>query len=454
MFQNPRVTSFQHSRNRILVVCLLLATVTLAVYWPARHYDFIGYDDPDYVFDNQMVRDGLTLHGIQWSLIDRQADNWHPLTWLSHMADCQLFGVNPSAHHIVNVAFHCANAVLLFLLLNTMTAAFWRSAFVAALFALHPLRVESVAWISERKDVLSGFFFLLTLRAYALYAKGKNPAQSAETKSRGIFCKLSLPFFLLGLLSKPTLVTTPLVMLLLDFWPLQRFKHSTFQRLLFEKWPFFLLSIVFAIITLIAQQPALPSPHAGFFLRAENVVANYYGYIEKLFWPHSLSFLYLRPETIPFHLLLQAATVLFFISALAVVARRRCPAFAIGWLWFLIVLLPMSGIVPLGHLSIADRYTYLSGIGIYLMTTWAIVDFTKTFLPELSRKIIFGIAAAIILAVCAILSRQQLAYWQNTETLMEHALKVDPNNGIARVNLDAWRFAQEHPEKKKQLRIP
>jgi protein O-mannosyl-transferase len=456
------VVNVHSNRLQTFFACAFLIAATLAVYWPARHYDFVAYDDNDYVYENKMVLSGLTWQGVEWSFVDRQANNWHPLTWLSHMTDCQVFGLNAGGPHMVNVALHCANAVLLFLLLQTLMRRsvevssrqkdfFWRNLFIAGLFALHPLRVESVAWISERKDVLSGFFGLLSLLCYARYASGSGRPELS------LSYRLAVIFFAGGLLSKPMLVTLPLVMLLLDYWPLRRWPAplkspgadtgniSALQRLLTEKWPFFLLSLIFCVITLMAQQPGLPGQNAGLSTRLESIPVNYFGYLEKLVWPQNLSFLYLRPDTIPIGQFFLSALALLLISALAFTFYRRCPALAVGWLWFLIVLLPVCGIVSLGRLSIADRYTYLPAIGFYLMLTWALTDLAGQKLPAWSKQILLGSGAAFLLAVCAVLSRQQLASWQNTQTLYEHALKVDPNNDVAKQNLHIYLFEKANP---------
>ena len=462
--QNPRVNAPPSNpcRRWHILACAFLVLATLAVYWPARHYQFVAYDDDNYVYNNSIVRAGLTWQGVEWSFVDRQANNWHPLTWISHMLDCQIFGLHADGPHMVNVAFHCANAVLLFLLLQALTRrntetpsqsadTFWRNLFVAALFALHPLRVESVAWISERKDVLSGFFGLLTLLCYVKYATGSGQPRLS------LSYRLAALFFTCSLLSKPMLVTLPLVMLLLDYWPLQRFLtvgvqasawSSTLQRLLLEKWPFFLLTAIFCVITLLAQNPGLPSQHAGLFDRVETVATNYLGYLEKLLWPQNLTFLYLRPDTIPAAEFLLAVLVLFCLSALAFACRRRCPAFAIGWFWFLIVLLPVCGLVSLGRLSIADRYTYFPSIGFYLMMIWGLADLAGKLFPVHVKQILLGTAAVIVLAVCAVLSRQQLSYWHDTQTFYEHALKVNPDNDVAKQNLNIYLFEKAHPDRR------
>jgi hypothetical protein len=439
--------SSQNHRWRIFA-CAFLVIATLAVYWPARHYKFVAYDDDNYVYNNPTVLAGLTWAGVEWSFVDRQANNWHPLTWMSHMADCQIFGLNAGGPHMVNVAFHCANAVLLFLLLQALmrrnaeaqpAEVFWRNLFIAALFALHPLRVESVAWISERKDVLSGFFGLLTLLCYTKYAT------SSGLPRLSLSYRLAVLFFACSLLSKPMLVTLPLVMLLLDYWPLQRLNSLALQRLLIEKWPFFLLAAVFCVITLSAQQPGLPSQPIGLFDRLEIVTTNYLGYLEKLLWPQNLSFLYLRPDTIPISEFLLSVVALLCISGLAFIYRQRYRALAMGWLWFLVVLLPVCGLVSLGRLSIADRYTYLASIGFYLMAAWSLADLVGKLFPVRIKQILLGTTAIVVLAVCAMLSRQQLSYWQNTQTFYGHALKVDPNNYVAKQNLSIYQFEIDHP---------
>ena len=445
------------SKRRNWLACLFLAAATFAVYWPARHFAFVDYDDDDYVFDNTVVRAGLTWPGFVWAFVDQHNCNWHPLTWLSHMADCQFFGVHPGAMHLENVLIHCANSVLLLLLLNSMTNAFWRSAFVAALFALHPLRVESVAWISERKDVLSGFFFMLTLLCYAKavtsdkgQVTGKSTNSSLVTRHSPLYL-LSLLCFVLGLLSKPMLVTVPIVLLLLDFWPLQRFTihdlRFTIAGLIREKISFFALSIMAGIITLLAQRAGggwVPAnPH--FFQHIGNVVIGYWNYVEKLLWPENLSFLYLRPDKISIAEFFLAASVLAGISVVAAIQLRRRPWFAAGWLWFLVMLLPVSGLLQLGRLSIADRYTYLPAIGFYLIVVWGIADLLASLFPEKIRRTLAIAGAAAVLLACAILTRRQLACWQNTETLMTRALQLDPDNYVARTNLHIYRFEKEHP---------
>ena len=440
------------------MACLVTVLVTLAIYWPARHYGFVDYDDNDYVFQNPTVSAGLRWYGLEWSFVDQHASNWHPLTWLSHMLDCQLFGVNPGPAHMVNVLIHCANTVLLLLLLNSLTGKFWRSVMVATLFAWHPLHVESVAWISERKDVLSGFFFMLTLWMYVLYARREAappPASSENPKTdnatatpRRIFYRLSLGFFILGLLSKPMLVTTPLILLLIDFWPMNRFApcgqtvagSKTTKIILTEKLPFYLASIVIGIITFLAQREGGATSSGaplGVFTRVGGAVTGYLGYLEKLFWPNNLSCLYLRPAHINPHTLLIAILVLLGISLFSATQLRR-PYLIMGWLWFGGMLLPVSGLIQFGLQSIADRYTYLPSIGFFIMCVWGAADLAESLVPIRVRKLSLGAVAVALLSVCALRSAQQLACWRNTETLMDQALKIDPDNYIAHADLGIY----------------
>jgi len=448
------------SRYRTWLACLILALGTLAIYWPARHYGFVDYDDNHYIFNNPTVRAGLSWWGLVWSFVDQHASNWHPLTWLSLMLDCQLFGLNAGPQHMVNVLFHCANAALLLVLLNSMTGAFWRSAVVAALFAWHPLRVESVAWISERKDVLSGFFFMLTLWMYVLHVKKEifpaaaKPGEAMLPEGppatrRSTIYRLAMIFFILGLLSKPMLVTLPLILLLIDFWPLNRFAAvngnlsgmKIARSLVVEKLPFFFFSIIIGVITFFAQREGgatTSTPPLGFFSRMGDAIVGYLDYLEKLFWPHNLACLYLRPEHIRLGILLIAVLVLAGISIVAMANFRHRPYLAMGWLWFLVMLLPVSGLIQFGLQSIADRYTYLPSIGFFIMCVWGAVELVEFLFPPSARRFLPGAATAAILAVCAVLSHHQLAYWQNTQTLMEHALKIDPANYIAHGDLGVY----------------
>jgi hypothetical protein len=438
-------------RRKTAAVCLLLFFGTLALYWPVRHFDFVQYDDNEYVFDNPTVRAGLSWWGVAWSFVDAHALNWHPLTWLSHMLDCQLFGLNPGPHHMVNALLHSANAALLFLALQSMTGAFWRTAFVAALFAWHPLRVESVAWISERKDVLSGFFFLLTLWAYTRFTKQQDAATRRKTGFSTIWrsssYRWSLFFFVLGLLSKPMLVTVPVVLLLVDLWPLNRLKAPATgnerwcgmpKALLLEKLPFLFLALGLSVITFFAQRSGGAFEPVPIPLRIENAAVGYVTYLEKLFWPKDLACLYLRPSSIPQVRLLLSVLVLSAITLLSALVFRRRPYLGVGWLWFCVMLLPVSGLVPVGLQSVADRYTYLPAIGLLLAILWGTYDLVASKVSLKVSSSLFMVVTIPILLACVLATHRQLFYWRDTETLMTRVLQLDPNNYIAHANLGVF----------------
>jgi protein O-mannosyl-transferase len=443
------------AKARLRFIGLLLALVTLLVYLPVCHYQFVTFDDNDYVAKNHIVQQGLTWAGVKWAFMAGHANNWHPLTWLSHMLDCELFGLNAGAHHSVNVLFHAANAVLLFVLLLRMTNALWPGAFVAALFAWHPLHVESVAWISERKDVLSTLFALLTLLAYVRHAKSaasdkrqvtdeeKNtgtPVMPRVTRHVSLYLWLALIFYALGLMSKPMLVTLPFVMLLLDFWPLKRVTGDQWQvagvlRLAFEKRPFFLLAAVSCIVTVFAQHSGgavVPLALVPLRYRLVNAVTAYLDYFLKMLWPANLAVLY----PLPAHLLRTqffAATVfLIVISCWVWKTRRTRPYLLVGWLWFLGTLVPVIGLVQVGGAALADRYTYLPSIGVFLAVAFGVRDLAARFsIP----KTVITVAAAAILAACLLLTEHQLRYWRDSESLFTRALVVTRDNAVAHLNL-------------------
>ena len=327
----------QHSAFPPRFIALLLALVTLAIYLPVLNDVFVNFDDDDYVTNNRVVKNGLTPAGIHWAFTTFHSANWHPVTWLSHMLDCQLFGLNPAAHHFVNALIHSVNAALLFLLLLRLTKLKWPSLIVAALFAWHPLHVESVAWIAERKDVLSTFFALLALLSYAKFVK--------ENCRRSFW--LALIFFALGLMAKPMFVTLPFVLLLLDFWPVQRFSKSTIQRLLVEKIPFFLLAAGSCVVTFLAQreEAVRTLKQVSLSLRLENAAAAAATYLFQIFWPANLAVFYPMPDKIAPIAIIISATALLLISWLAWLARKTCPCLITGWLWFLGALVPVIGLV-------------------------------------------------------------------------------------------------------------
>ena len=403
---------------------LALALVTLVVYLPVTGYDFSNFDDPDYVTQNPMVQRGLTGPGAVWAFTGYHASNWHPLTWLSHMLDCDLFRLNPGGHHFVNLLFHVANTVLLFVLLLRLTGRSWPAAFIAALFAWHPLHVESVAWVAERKDVLSTFFALLALLKYTAYAR---------TQSKRDFW-LAVLLLALGLLSKPMLVTLPCVMLLLDFWPLQRFQSNALQKLALEKWPFFFLSAASCIVTYLAQRTEAVASltKAPLDLRLENVLVAYAEYIFKTVWPVNLAVFYPLPKHYPPAQWLLAALLLATITGVAWYVRRTKPYLLTGWLWFLGTLVPVIGLVQVGDQAFADRYTYFPLIGIFLAVIFLIADAAKG--PRIVEKAQAAVGA-VSLAACLVLTTHQLQFWRNSETLFTRDLAVTGGNALAHLNL-------------------
>jgi tetratricopeptide (TPR) repeat protein len=412
-------------------MAVALALVTLAVFCPVTGFQFVNYDDPDFVTANPHVQAGLTAAGFQWAWGSEVARNWHPITMLTHMLDCQLFGVKPWWPHLVNALLHAANTVLLFGLFQRMTGALWRSAAVAALFALHPLHVESVAWVAERKDVLSTLFWFLTIWAYVRYAeKMKSPISNSKL-SYG----LSLLFFALGLMSKPMLVTVPCTLLLLDYWPLGRMKPGApAWRLGAEKIPFFALSAALCVVTFFVQE------HGGAVQRLQdfplgsrlaNALVSYVRYIEKMFWPRHLAGLYLRSGSWPWWVVTLATLLLLAVSALVLAQRRRRPYLAVGWFWYLGTLVPVIGLVQVGMQAMADRFTYVPMIGLFVMLVWGGWELAGAW--RLGR--LAPAATALALAACAALTFHQEFYWQDSETLYKRMIDATPNNYMARYNL-------------------
>jgi tetratricopeptide (TPR) repeat protein len=407
-----------------LLVCVLLILATLAVYWPVHKYDFVHYDDDDYVTDNQNVQRGLTWQSIKWAFTTSHASNWHPLTWLSHIIDCQLFGANAGYHHLVNLLFHIANTLLLFIVFNRMTKALWPSAFVAALFALHPLHVESVAWIAERKDVLSTLFWLGTMLAYARYAERPSPLRYVAT----------LFLFALGLLSKPMLVTLPFVLILLDYWLLNRL-NSKFSILnsAIEKIPFFVFSILSSIITFIVQHKG-GAVTADIDLRARvsNALVSYVAYIGKMFVPVRLAVLYPHPANgIPLAKALVCALVLMLLTVFFLYFARRYKYLAVGWLWYLGTLVPVIGIVQVGVQALADRYTYIPLTGLFVIIAFAANDLCAK-LP--GAKPALAYIAILVLAAATVATANQLKYWKDSFALFDHTLAVTQNNYVMHNN--------------------
>jgi len=415
---------------------LFLILLVLTAFGGVSKNEFVGYDDQLYVTQNDHVQAGLTKEGLIRAFTTPAAANWHPLTMVSHMLDCQIYGVHPMGHHLTNLFFHIANTLLLFLLLLEATGRRWESAVVAALFGIHPLHVESVAWISERKDVLSGFFGILTLLSYVRYARKPHPLRYAAT----------LFLFVLGLLSKPMLVTLPIVFLLLDFWPLNRVqapdRYSAWMRLhnlkmyrfiVAEKAPFFFLSLLSGIVTMIVQAEAgAMATWGGIPLGARllNALVSYQRYMEKIIWPENLAVFYpytFFPPLSP-HVIGAVVFLLFMTVAAFLLGRRHHPYVPFGWFWYLITLLPVIGIVQVGTQSMADRYTYLPSIGVFIAIVWGISSLFRE-IPR--RRITLTALPAAVLILFSIVTWRQVEYWRNTRTLFQHATEVTEKNWLA-----------------------
>jgi protein O-mannosyl-transferase len=419
-------------------ICLLLAAGTLSVYWPLKNCEFINYDDQVYVSENPHVSAGLTWSGVAWAFQTFHASNWHPLTWLSHMLDVELFGRGPGGAHFMNLLLHTGNAILLFLLLWRLTGAQWRSAWVAALFAWHPLHVESVAWISERKDVLSTFFGLLSLLMYVHYVK-RSEVQSLKSK---IAYGWALLFFALGLMSKPMLVTWPMVMLLLDYWPLQRVKEAEWRPaswypLLLEKIPFFALSAISCGVTFFAQQKggAVASlTDVSLSGRIQNALVSYVRYLGKTFWPVDLAIPYPYLGN-SWGVVLMAAGIVVGLSVVAVLAGHRRRYLFTGWFWFLGMLVPVIGLVQVGAQSMADRYTYMPLTGLFLILAWGAGELAERW-PQMKPGL--GVTAILLLAACAWRTEEHLQYWRDSGALARHAIAVTSNNETAYSNLGIY----------------
>ncbi|MHC4220928.1 MAG: tetratricopeptide repeat protein, partial [Planctomycetota bacterium] len=414
--------------RKSLLICLVLAAATFAAFEQVRHNDFINFDDPRYVTENAHVKSGLTFKSVIWAFSSGYASNWHPVTWISHMVDYELFGMNASGHHMMNLLFHIVNSLLLFLVLKMMTNSLWPSAFVAASFALHSLHVESVAWISERKDVLSTLFWLLTMAAYVRYDRQRN-------------IKNYLPIMVclaLGLMAKPMLVTLPFVLLLLDYWPLGRLQFMSQNKksdslnigyLIAEKIPLFALAAMSSVITFLVQQSggAVETlQHRPLNIRIGNAIISSLQYIIKMIWPSSLAPLYPHPGVnIVWQHVLIAFIVLAGITAVVIKMSRSRRYLAVGWLWYIGTLVPVIGIVQVGIQSMADRYAYVPLTGIFIMIAWLAAELSAEFRY---RKIISGIAAVVVLTALLLCTRMQVRHWKNSISLFEHTLSVTKNN--------------------------
>ena len=431
------ISTTQHKKwNDGHLPYLLLILIILTIYYRIPGFDFINFDDPHYITNNQIVQLGITTRGIKLAFSTYHANNWHPLTWISHMLDCQFFDLNPGMHHLSSLLLHIVNSVLLMFIFYKMTNATWKSFWVAFLFAVHPMHVESVAWISERKDVLSAFFWIVTLLSYIRYAKRPGYRRYAV-----IFL-----FFAFGLLSKPMVVTLPFVLLLLDFWPLERFKFIQYKSvkqtkqfpyragttLIIEKIPLLCLALITSCITIYAQEYAIKSIGTyPIYLRLGNAIISYVNYIIKMIFPLNLAIFYPYPKAIAAWKILCAGLLLSSITFLIIKSALKAPYFLTGWFWFLGTLIPVIGLVQVGSQSMADRYTYLPFIGLFIMLVWGLDEF---FSKKYSKKIIYPLY--VIMATSFIFTAYfQTLHWKNSQTLFKHAIKVVDNNWLAFNNL-------------------
>jgi tetratricopeptide (TPR) repeat protein len=407
------------------IVMAVLTIVVLAVFWQVHKFEFTNYDDNVYVSNNEHISSGFTLHNIAW-LFTRDVGRWHPLVGLTQMLDCELFGLNPGRHHLINLFFHIINTLLLFVVLRKMTTAFWQSVFVAALFALHPMHVEPVAWISGRKDLLCTLFFFLTIAAYFHYVK--NHARR--------WYAIALVLFALGLLAKPMLITLPFILLLLDYWPLQRFQLKIPLRLIWEKIPFFALSIGSTVATFLIQRSigaVRTTEPIPFAMRVANAVVSYGKYIEKMFWPTHLAVFYPHPgENLPLWQTLAAFVSLMIITILVIRLAKNYKYLFVGWFWYLATLIPVIGLVQIGSHSMADRYSYITLTGLFIIVAWGANDLLGKWKY---KHVILELSALAVITILMVLTWFQIGFWHDTFSLFDHALKVTNGNYIAHNNL-------------------
>lgn len=415
--------------RQTVLLCVILFALVAATYLPSLRNGFTNFDDELYVTANTQVQRGVTWDGFIWAFTHTVCANWHPLTCLSHMLDCQLFGLRPWGHHLTSLLLHAANSVLLFLVFLRLTGATWRSFVVAALFGLHPLHVESVAWISERKDVLSTFFWTLTLLAYARFAE----ASKKPERHGALAYAIALVCFALGLMSKPMLVTVPFVLLLLDYWPLRRWQEKGLGKLVLEKTPFFLLTAISSAVTFAVQaqagavQVALPLT-----ARLENTVVSYCRYLGKLFHPANLCAFYPRPDHWPMPIVFLSLVLLGGITVFVAMRWRRQPYLAVGWFWYIGILVPVVGLVQVGDQSMADRYTYVPAIGIFVSLIWGLHELTRR--RRYQQAVLSGVATTAVI-LCVPITCRQISTWKDGEALFRQVLAVTHNNYIALNNL-------------------
>ena len=414
--------------HRHSINILILLSVCLIAYAPLLWNDFIVYDDRSYVTGNAKVREGLTLQGILWAFGSFHSYNWHPLTWISHMLDVQLFGLNPAGHHFTSIVFHALNSILIYLLTRVLLGGQWKSLCVALLFAVHPAHVESVAWVAERKDMLSTFFGMLAALAYVKYARTPKMGQYAVV----------LGFFLLSLLSKPMLVSLPLVLLLLDYWPLERWQLPRSTRadgkmcrnIVMEKMPLFALALASCVVTFLVQsREGAVNVQTPFLLNCGNAIISYVKYLFLLVWPHPLAVIYpFQPDDITLFNVSGAAIVIVLISGVVAYQRKIRPYLMLGWLWYLVTLLPVIGFVRIGDHSIADRYTYVPYLGLFIIVVWGAEELGRAL--RVGTRVI-TVAAVIIFALMSMATIRQQLLWRNSITLFEHAIRVTDDNAVA-----------------------
>ena len=438
-----------------IIICVLLVLATFAIYSQVQDHEFINYDDDLYITNNLNVQAGLTSESVEWAFTTMDSEDWSPVNWLSHMLDYQLYGMHPKGHHLTNLFFHIANALLLFMVLHRMTGALWQSGFVAAMFAFHPLNVESVAWAAERKNVLSTLFWLLTMWAYIHYAA------KPTIKSYG----LVFLFFTLGLMSKSMLVTLPFALLLLDYWPLRRLKFGKesdcsktvdinktdgqqILQLVCEKIPLFLLSVVFSIINFIAATKSLQAFSVPLKERIIHSLITYLAYLQKMFWPSKLSSFYPYPENaLSVTQGIFCGMVLVGITFISIKLIRKAPYFAVGWFWYLGTLVPVIGIVQVGWAAMADRYAYIPLIGIFIIIAWG---FPELIMNWRYKKKALVTLAVIVIPLAIMTTWVQVSYWKNDIILYKHAIGVAENKypGLARThnNLGIALFDQQKDE--------
>ncbi len=429
-------------------VCLVLAAVVLLVFWPAVGCDFTNFDDPAYFSENPHVLGGLNWLNVKWALRTTDNCSWYPVTWLSFLLDASLFGRGAAGPHLMNVLYHAANTVLVFLLLRRLTGALWRSVLIAALFALHPLHVESVAWVAERKGLLSALFGLLTLGAYARYVE---QAQGQSLKAK-VWYGLALVGFALGLMSKPMLVNLPFAMFLLDYWPLRRLENKSpaerrllWLRLVLEKTPFLLLSLASSIITVWVHkeyEALVPLANASVATRLQSAVVSCAQYLGKAVWPVRLALPYPYAGQVPLSLSILGLALVTSLSLAAFLLKGRRPYFLVGWFWYLVMLVPVLGLIQWGSQAMADRFTYVPLLGLFLLAVWAAAE------PRICRRVPrwarVGVAL-LVLGACTLRTQDQLRYWRNSESLFRHALVVTGDNLTALNNLGAWLTVQKRP---------